>query len=52
MLFKLEALYDLDSQRFDDAGQARREIFRRIAWCNHRRRHSRAENLSLADYEH
>jgi hypothetical protein len=29
--FKLETLYDLESQRFDDAGRARREIFRWIA---------------------
>lgn len=49
--FKLEALYDLESQRFDDAGQARREIFRWIAWYNHRRRHSRAGYRSPADFE-
>lgn len=50
--FKLETLYDLESRRFDDAGHARREIFRWIAWYNHRRRHSRAGYLSPADFEH
>jgi transposase InsO family protein len=50
--FKLETLYDLESRRFDDAGHARREIFRWIAWYNHRRRHSRAGYLSPSDYEH
>jgi transposase InsO family protein len=49
--FKLETLYDLETRRFDDAGHARREIFRWIAWYNQRRRHSRADYLSPADYE-
>lgn len=49
--FKLETLYDLETRRFDDAGHARREIFRWIAWYNQRRRHSRAANLSPVDYE-
>jgi transposase InsO family protein len=49
--FKLETLYDLESRRFEDAGHARREIFRWIAWYNHRRRHSRAGYLSPVDYE-
>lgn len=49
--FKLETLYDLEARRFDDAGHARREIFRWIAWYNHRRRHSRAHNLSPVHYE-
>jgi transposase InsO family protein len=49
--FKLETLYDLETRRFDDAGHARREIFRWIAWYNHRRRHSRAHYLSPVDYE-
>lgn len=49
--FKLETLYDLEARRFDDAGHARREIFRWVAWYNHRRRHSRARLLSPADYE-
>ena len=49
--FKLETLYDLETRRFDDADHARREIFRWIAWYNHRRRHSRADYLSPADYE-
>jgi transposase InsO family protein len=49
--FKLETLYELETRRFDDAGHARREIFRWIAWYNHRRRHSRAHYLSPVDYE-
>jgi transposase InsO family protein len=49
--FKLETLYDLEARRFDDAGHARREIFRWIAWYNQRRRHSRSANLSPVDYE-
>ena len=49
--FKLETLYDLETRRFDDAGHARREIFRWIAWYNHRRRHSRAHYHSPVDYE-
>jgi transposase InsO family protein len=49
--FKLEALYGLEARRFDDADHARREIFRWIAWYNQRRRHSRADYLSPADYE-
>ena len=49
--FKLEALYDLEARRFDDEGHARREIFRWVAFYNHRRRHSRAEYLSPVDYE-
>jgi transposase InsO family protein len=49
--FKLETLYELETRRFDGEGHARREIFRWIAWYNHRRRHSRADYLSPADYE-
>jgi transposase InsO family protein len=49
--FKLETLYDLETRRFADAAQARREIFRRVAFHNHRRRHSRADYLSPADHE-
>jgi transposase InsO family protein len=49
--FKLEALYDLEQRRFDEVGQARREIFRWIAFYNHRRRHSRAQYLAPVDYE-
>ena len=50
--FKLETLYDLETRRFGDGAQARREIFRWIAWYNQRRRHSRAGYLSPADFEH
>ena len=32
--FKLETLYGLKARRFDDAAQARGEIFRWIAWYN------------------
>jgi transposase InsO family protein len=49
--FKLDTLYDLETRRFQDADHARREIFRWIAWYNHRRRHSRAHYLSPVDYE-
>lgn len=49
--FKLETLYNLETRRFDDANHARRAIFRWIAWYNQRRRHSRADYLSPADYE-
>jgi transposase InsO family protein len=49
--FKLETLYDLETRRFTDAGQARSEIFRWIAWYNNRRRHSRAGYASPVDYE-
>lgn len=49
--FKLETLYDLENRRFADAGEARCEIFRWIAFYNHRRRHSRAGYLSPVDYE-
>jgi transposase InsO family protein len=50
--FKLETLHGLETRRFDDKGHARREIFRWIAWYNHRRRHSRAAYMSPVDYEH
>lgn len=50
--FKLETLCELETRRYDDEGHARREIFRWIAWYNHRRRHSRADYLSPVDYEH
>ena len=49
--FKLETLYDLETRRFADIAEARREIFRWIAFYNHRRRHSRADYLSPVDYE-
>jgi transposase InsO family protein len=49
--FKLETLYELEARRFADAAQARREIFRWVAFYNHRRRHSRADYLSPIDYE-
>lgn len=49
--FKLETLYDLEASRFEDPGHARREIFRWIAWYNHRRRHSRADYMSPVDYK-
>ena len=49
--FKLETLYELETRRFADVAEARREIFRWIAWYNHRRRHSRADYLSPVDYE-
>jgi transposase InsO family protein len=49
--FKLEALYDLEARRFADEGHARTEIFRWIAFYNHRRRHSRTGYLSPVDYE-
>jgi transposase InsO family protein len=49
--FKLETLYDLETKRFADVAEARREIFRWIAFYNHRRRHSRADYLSPVDYE-
>jgi len=49
--FKLETLYELETRRFADIAEARREIFRWIAWYNHRRRHSRADYLSPVDYE-
>jgi transposase InsO family protein len=49
--FKLETLYDLETRRFADSAEARREIFRWVAFYNHRRRHSRADYLSPVDYE-
>ena len=49
--FKLETLHDLETRRFQDEGHARQEIFRWIAWYNHRRRHSRAAYMSPVDYE-
>jgi transposase InsO family protein len=49
--FKLETLYDLETRRFADIAEARREIFRWVAFYNHRRRHSRADYLSPVDYE-
>jgi transposase InsO family protein len=49
--FKLETLYELETRRFGDAAQARREIFRWIAWYNNRRRHSRAGYASPVNYE-
>jgi transposase InsO family protein len=49
--FKLETLYDLETRRFADPAEARREIFRWVAFYNHRRRHSRADYLSPVDYE-
>lgn len=49
--FKLETLYDIETHRFHDERHARREIFRWIAWYNHRRRHTRARYMSPADYE-
>jgi transposase InsO family protein len=49
--FKLETLHDLETRRFEDEGHARREIFRWIAFYNHRRRHSRAAYMSPVDYE-
>ena len=49
--FKLETLYDLETRRFADLAEARREIFRWVAFYNHRRRHSRADYLSPVDYE-
>lgn len=49
--FKLETLYGLETRRFADAAEARREIFRWVAFYNHRRRHSRADYLSPVDYE-
>ena len=49
--FKLETLHDLQARRFNDEAHARREIFRWIAWYNHRRRHSRAAYMPPADYE-
>lgn len=49
--FKLETLQDLEAQRFNDPGHARREIFQWIAWYNHGRRHSRAAYTSPVDYE-
>jgi len=49
--FKLETLYELETRRFADIAEARREIFRWVAFYNHRRRHSRADYLSPADYE-
>lgn len=49
--FKLETLHDLETRRFADVAQARREIFRWVAFYNHRRRHSRADYLSPVDYE-
>jgi transposase InsO family protein len=49
--FKLDTLYDLETRRFGDAAQARREIFRWIAWYNNRRRHSRAGYASPVNYE-
>jgi len=49
--FKLETLYGLEARRFDDAAQARGEIFRWIAWYNNRRRHSRAGGVAPVAYE-
>lgn len=49
--FKLETLCDLETRRFADSAEARREIFRWVAFYNHRRRHSRADYLSPVNYE-
>lgn len=49
--FKLETLYDLETRRFADVAEARREIFRWVAFYNHRRRHSRAGYLPPVGYE-
>lgn len=45
------ALHDLETRQFADWSEARREIFRWVAFYNRRRRHSRANYLSPVDYE-
>ncbi len=49
--YKRETVTALETGRFADEAEARRETFRWIAFYNHRRRHRRAGLLSPADYE-
>jgi transposase InsO family protein len=49
--YKRETVTTLQTGRFADEAEARRETFRWIAFYNHRRRHSRAGRLSPVNYE-
>ncbi len=49
--YKRETVTTLETGRFADEAEARRETFRWIAFYNHRRRHRRAKMLSPVDYE-
>ncbi|MEU8376541.1 integrase core domain-containing protein [Micromonospora sp. NPDC048894] len=42
---------DVDHRRWTSEADARRDVFRWIAFYNHRRRHSALSYLSPADYE-
>jgi transposase InsO family protein len=49
--YKRETVTTLETGRFADDAEARRETFRWIASYNHRRRHRRAGMLSPAAFE-
>jgi transposase InsO family protein len=49
--YKRETVTMLETGRFADEAEARRETFRWIAFYNHKRRHRRAGMLAPADYE-
>jgi transposase InsO family protein len=49
--YKRETVTTLQTGRFADEAEARRETFRWIAFYNHRRRHSRAGRLAPIAYE-
>jgi transposase InsO family protein len=49
--YKRETVTALETGRFADEAEARRETFRWIAFYNHRRRHRRAGKLAPVDYE-
>ena len=49
--YKRKTVTTLETGRFADETEARRETFRWIAFYNHRRRHRRAGMLSPVDYE-
>ncbi|MBR7835191.1 integrase core domain-containing protein [Actinospica durhamensis] len=49
--YKRETVTMLESGRFADEAEARRETFRWIAFYNHKRRHPRAGMFSPVDYE-
>lgn len=49
--YKRETITTLETGRFADEAEARRETFRWIAFYNHRRRHSRAGQLAPIAYE-
>ena len=48
---KRETLRRLPLKRWTSQRQARTDIFRWIAWYNHRRRHSALNNLAPITYE-